>query len=643
VTTHLRERHLLLVLDNFEQVLAAAEHVRSLVAACPRLTVLTTSRAPLRLSGEREFPIPPLDCAEGEPAGAAEAIAATEASALFVERAAAIQPGFRLDAQNVAAVHEICRRLDGLPLAIELAAARVKVLPPQALLNRLANRLDLLRSGVRDQPSRHQTLRQAIAWSYDLLEAREQTLLRRLSVFAGGQTLEAAEAVAGSAIEGDVLEGIASLIDKNLLRPDAQPDGEPRFAMLETIREFGRERLAEAGEEAEVRRAHRRFYLGIVERASPDLNGPQQVAWLDHLAREHENLRLALEWSEAAGDWDAAERLVAGLWRFWLVRGHLTEARTRLQRLLSLTPVHSARRAPLLSAAGTLAHNQGDYVAARSFYEDSLARSRAMGDEVAAAGTLTDLGWLAWRQGDYPSARALSEEALALHRRRGGHVGTANALNNLGWVAHHEGDYARAAAIHRDVLELREESGDTRGTGFALANLGWAIHRQGDPAEGARLLDRACQLLRDVGERQLFAFATTIRALIRREQGDPSAALTELDESMRIFRDIGDRWGVGWTLNTSAMAWHDLGESARGEAVATEALALTREIGDRWGIAQAHAACARIIDALGRPDEAAAAWRAALAIWAELGDQAGIATCTGALGERLGTGPTSGT
>jgi predicted ATPase len=642
VTAHLRERHFLLVLDNFEQVVAAAEQVRSLVAACPRLTVLTTSRAPLRLSGEREFPIPPLDCGDDERSGAPDAVAATEASALFVERAAAIQPGFHLDAQNAAAVHEICRRLDGLPLAIELAAARVKVLPPQALLGRLANRLDLLRSGARDQPSRHQTLRQAIAWSYDLLDAHEQMMLRRLAVFAGGQTLEAAEAVAGSAIEDGVLEALASLVDKNLLRPDAQPDGEPRFAMLETIREFGRERLAAAGEETEVRRTHRDFYLRIVERASPDLTGPQQVAWLDQLAREHENLRLALEWSEATGDWDAAERLVAGLWRFWLVRGYLTEARARLQQLLSVTPVQSARRALLLTAAGTLAHNQGDYVAARSFYEDSLARSRASGDEAAAAGTLTDLGWLAWRQGDYPSARALSEEALALHRRRADRAGTANALNNLGWVAHHEGDFAGAAAIHREVLMLREGSGDTRGTGFALANLGWALHRQGEPAEAARLLDRACRLLRDVGERQLLAFATTIRALIRREQGDPRAALTELDESMRIFRQIGDRWGVGWTLNTSALAWHDLGESERGEAAAAEAVALTREIGDRWGTAQALAARARMAADRGHRDESAAAWRDALGIWAELGDKAGIATCTRALDDLLGTAPTPG-
>jgi non-specific serine/threonine protein kinase len=641
ITAYLRDRHLLLVLDNFEHVLGAAEHVRHLVASCPRLSVLATSRAPLRLSGEREFPIPPLECADpgADPAGG---VATTEASALFVERAAAVQPGFHLDAQNAAAVHDICRRLDGLPLAIELAAARVKVLPPQALLNRLQNRLDLLKSGARDQPSRHQTLRQAIAWSYDLLDAPEQALLRRLAVFAGGQTLEAAEAVAAPPPGSSVLEGLASLIDKNLLRQEAQPDGEPRFAMLETIREFGLERLAEAGEEAAVRRAHRDHYLGVVERASADHGGPQQGAWLDRLGREHDNLRLALDWSHAAGDWDAAERLVVGIWRFWLVRGHLTEARARLQQLLSRSPARSPRRALLLTAAGTLAHNQGDYAAARSFYEESLALSRAEGNELTAAGTLNDLGWLAWRQGDYPAARVLSDEALALHRRLGDRRGAANALNNLGWVTHHEGDYRAAAALHREVLALREQSGDTRGVGFSLASLGWALHQQGESAEAAPILDRAYRLLRDVGERQLFAFATTIRALVRRDTGDPRTALAELDESLRIFRQIGDRWGIAWAQNTSALAWHDLGDAARAEAAAAEALALTREIGDRWGTAQAHVARARIAAGGGRLAESAQGWREALAIWTDLGDRAGVAACATALGALPGLAPPPG-
>jgi non-specific serine/threonine protein kinase len=639
VTAHLREQHLLLVLDNFEQVLPAADHVRALVAACPRLTVLTTSRAPLRLSGERELPVPPLDCSGLHPTGPTDHVAGTEAAALFVERAAAVQPGFHLNAHNAAAVNEICRRLDGLPLAIELAAARVKVLPPQALLSRLEKRLDLLRSGVRDQPSRHQTLRQAIAWSYDLLDPHEQTLLRRLAVFVGGPTLAAADAVAGPAVEGGALEGLASLVDKNLLRQDSQPDGEPRFAMLETIREFGLERLGEAGEEAAVRRAHRDFYLSVAERAARDLTGPQQVGWLDQLGHEHENLRLALDWSQSAGDWDAAERLVAGIWRFWLVRGHLTEARARLQQVLS-RPGASPRRALLLTAAGTLAHTQGDYAGARSLSEESLALARARGDEAASAGTLNDLGWLAWRQGDYPSARALSEEALALHRRLGDRRGTANALNNLGWVAHHQGDYAGAERIHREVLPLREQSGDTRGTGFTLASLGWALERQGKVAEAAGLVDRASRLLGEVGARQLLAFAMTIRALIRRVEGNPRAALAELDESMRIFRQIGDRWGIAWTLNTSALAWHDLDESERAAAAAAEALALTREIGDPWGTAHALAARGRIAAGAGHPAVAAQAWRDALTIWGELGDRAGAAACARALGDAPGPAST---
>jgi predicted ATPase len=638
IATHLREKHLLLVLDNFEQIVQAADQVRALVAACPRLTLLVTSRAPLRLSGEREFPIPPLACPEPDALGSVEAAVAAEATALFVERAAAIQPDFHLNPQNTAAVAEICRRLDGLPLAIELAAARVKVLPPQALLTRLGKRLDLLKGGPRDLPSRHQTLRQAIAWSYDLLDPDGQTLLRRLSVFTGGQTLEAAEAVAGSDIAGGVLEGLASLVDKNLLRQETQSDGEPRFTMLETIRDFGLECLVAAGEEAGVRGAHRDFYLGLVERASADLTGPQQVAWLDQLAREHENLRLAIEWSLAAGDWEPAERLAAGLWRFWLVRGHLSEGRDRLQYLLAVSPAPSPRRPRLLTAAGTLAHNQGDYAAARSFYEESLALSRARGDEATVAGTLNDLGWVAWRQGDYAAARALSEEALALHRRLGDRRGTAHALNNLGWVAHHQGDYAAAAAFHRESLVLREQSGDMRGIGFALTSLGWAIGRQGDVAEAARLLDRAGDLLREVGERQLLAFAEAIGALVRRDAGEPRAALAALDQSIRTFRQIGDRYGLAFVQNTAASAWHDLGEHERADAIATEALALALEIGDRWGTAQAHGTRARIAGARGRPDEAIRWWREALAIWAGLGDRASVAACLDGLADLIGAG-----
>ncbi|CAN5732992.1 hypothetical protein BH24ACI4_BH24ACI4_29270 [soil metagenome] len=326
ITAYLRDRHLLLVLDNFEQVLQAAEEVRRLVSACAQLTVLVTSRAALRLSGEREFPIPPL----GLPDAAAHEsvdVLASEAVALFVQRAMAADPGFNPLAQNATAVAEICRRLDGLPLAIELAAARVKVLPPRAMLARLERRLHLLKGGARDLPSRHQTLRQAIGWSYELLEPDEQMLLRRLSVFVGGHTLEAAEVTAGSTISsgadvGDtgatdlvgqlthalgvvpdrVLEGLASLVDKNLLRQETQSDGEPRFAMLETIREFALERLAAAGEEIEARRAQRDYYVELIDGASAHPAGPQQIDWLDQLAREHDNLLLAFEWSLGAGE-----------------------------------------------------------------------------------------------------------------------------------------------------------------------------------------------------------------------------------------------------------------------------------------------------------------------------------------------------
>lgn len=659
ITAYLRDRHLLLVLDNFEQVLQAAEEVRRLVSACAQLTVLVTSRAALRLSGEREFPIPPL----GLPDAAAHEsvdVLASEAVALFVQRAVAADLGFGLSAQNATAVAEICRRLDGLPLAIELAAARVKVLPPRAMLARLERRLHLLKGGARDLPSRHQTLRQAIGWSYELLEPDEQMLLRRLSVFVGGHTLEAAEVTAGSTLSsgadvGDtgatdlvgqltqalgvvpdrVLEGLASLVDKNLLRQETQSDGEPRFAMLETIREFALERLAAAGEEIEARRAQRDYYVELIDGASAHPAEPQQIDWLDQLAREHDNLLLAFEWSLGAGEPEPAERLAVGLWRFWLVRGHLTAGRDRLSRLLRLTPAHSLRRPRLLTAAGTLAHNQGDHAAARAYYQESLALSRVLGDEAAVAGTLNDLGWLAWRQGEYQTARALSEEALGLHRQLGDRQGTAHALNNLGWIAQHQGDYDLAASFHRDCLLLREQAGDTRGMGFSLTGLGRATLGQGALADAVSLLDRACDLLRQVGERQLLSFAVTIRALTRREEGDLRTALGELDASLRTFREIGDRYGAAFALNTAAIVWHDLGGYDRADAAAQEALALTLEIDDRWGNALAHATRARIARARQRHVESVDWWRTALTLWAELGDVANVAVCFEALADPI--------
>jgi predicted ATPase/class 3 adenylate cyclase len=334
----LQDKAVLLVLDNFEQVIAAVPVVTALHAACPRLKSLVTSREVLRLQGEHEFPVPPLAVPDLRHLPASERLSQYAAAALFIQQASAVKPDFMVTNDNAPAVAEICVRLEGLPLAIELAAARSKLLSPQALLARLGSRLELLRGGARDLPARHQTLRGAIAWSYDLLSPDEQALFRRMAVFVGGCTLEAAEAVCRAAgpPELDVLEGMTSLVDKSLLRQEEEANREPRFQMLETIREYGLECLTTSGELESARRAHATDYLALAEEAEPELTGPQQGVWLHRLETEHDNLRAALQWSQARQDAETGLRLGGALWRFWLVRGYLREGRERLGRLLAL-------------------------------------------------------------------------------------------------------------------------------------------------------------------------------------------------------------------------------------------------------------------------------------------------------------------
>src|SRR5262245_1471679 len=447
----LQDKQMLLVLDNFEQVVAAAPLVAELLAACPRLKCLVTSRVVLRLSGEHEFPVPPLELPDPRHLPAVETLSQYAAVALFIQRALAVKPDFQVDNANAPAVAEICVRLDGLPLAIELAAARLKLLPPQAILARLGRRLELLRGGARDVPDRHQTLRQAIAWSYDLLEAGEQALFRRLAVFARGCTLEAAGAVchaghdhaAGPGPSLEMLDGVASLVDKSLLRQQEQASGEPRFRMLETIREYGLECLTASGEEPGVRRAHADYYLALVEAAEPALTGPEQATWLERLGAEHDNLRTALQWAEESGEAEIGLRLAGALCQFWLMHSHLREGQERLARLLGLAEAapRTAARAKARTRAGHLADNLSDYEAAHTFFEESLAIRRVLGEKGGIAAALNDLGWVAWHRNDYPASRALSEESLAIWRELGDKAGIATSLHNLGWVAYYQGNY----------------------------------------------------------------------------------------------------------------------------------------------------------------------------------------------------------
>ncbi len=503
---HVRERSLLLVLDNFEQVVAASPLLATLLAVAPRLKVLVTSRALLRLSGEHEFPVPPL--------------AEAPSIALFEQRARAVRRGFVLDG-NRQVVAELCARLDRLPLAIELAAARCKLLSPQAMLERLTSRLDVLGAGPRDAPVRHQTLRTTIEWSHDLLDEAERRLFARTAVFAGGFTLAAVENVCGKG--EDVLDGLASLIDKSLLRRDAGEDD--RFDMFETIRAYARERLAANGEEKALQQRHAAFYLALAEEAEPELESLGQAAWLNRLELEHGNLRSALAFLLETGQGEAALRLGAALRRFWEVHGHLAEGRRFLEAALE-----QSEEAPLLArvkalnGAGMLVGEQGDFVSARRFFEQSLELARRLGDEARIGAALANLGNLALFQQDFGEARALYEEAAELWRRVGQTRRLAVSLENLGCVALGENDVEGAVALLEEARGLAREAGALRVLGAASRTLARALLLRPELERAAAVLDEALSLAQELGDRHALAECLEAAAALAAAQKDLSAA-----------------------------------------------------------------------------------------------------------------------
>lgn len=515
------DKHFLLVLDNFEQVLDAAGVVADLLHACRHLKVLVTSRAPLRVSGERVVSVPPLSLPRIGEHPSTASIGEFDAVQLFVERARAIRPEFALTEENSDAVVEICRRLDGLPLAIELAAARVGLLPPPTLLARLERRLPLLTSGPRDAPARQQTLRNAIAWSIDLLTADEQRMFRRLSVFINGCTLEAAEWLmqdslgAPGALEGasagmSVLEGVSSLLDQSLLRRETRADEQPRFTMLETVREFALDRLEEAGEVDVMRRAHAAWYLALVEELRPSLWSPDQVSplqapWLDRVEAEYGNLRAALTWltEKAQPEPEAAEaalRLAGALWPFWRIRAHLSEGRAWLDRVRAGAG-SVAVPAQVLLGAGSLAWAQGDYVEAKPLLDAALDGFRRVRDVEGAGRSLLALGRLAWDEGDPNQAEAAYAEALALFQRPENHTGAALARHGLALVAYRRGEYERTAALFMEALAEWSSVGHLWGlAGCVPGHLGDLDRRLGNARAAAAKYRDSLALHRSQGD-----------------------------------------------------------------------------------------------------------------------------------------------
>ena len=602
----LRDRHLLLALDNFEQIMTAAPLVADLLTRCPRLTVLATSRERLGLRGEQELPLPPLALPDGggrqELGGVARAvdplgpvdldeIGRAEAVRLFVERAQSVKPGFDLSSENAAAIVEVCRRLDGLPLAIELAAARTKLLSPQALLERLDRfdrRLDVLSRGARDLPARQQTMRDAVAWSYDLLNPDEQRFFTRLAVFVGGATIEACSAVAGNLPSDDSgldpFDLLESLTDKSLVRID-ETGGEPRATMFETIRDFGLERLAESNQHHAVYERHAEVFLRLAEDAEPLLAEGDQARWLDRLEQDQANLRAALGWLRDDGRIEQALRLAGALWRFWWLRGDTSEGRAHLEGLLRHgDAVAPAIRAKALNAAGVLAESQGDRERAEQLHEEGLRLARRLGDRECIAWSLNNLGVVAINQGNFARARSLLAEHQRVAEAAGDTSGVATALMDLGQIAHYEGDHEQARSLFTRSLELFRELGNESSMARALNNLGGVALNVGEFARAHDLLQESLALHRHVGYRQ--GIASTLNNL-----AGAANRLEKFETAMGYFREShalalaeGQRLYAAIAMENLAALTHHSGDTRLAEHRYREALRLYREVGDDEGI-----------------------------------------------------------
>lgn len=622
----LHSKHLLLVLDNCEHLIAAcATLAHSLLRACPRLRILVTSREVVGMAGETVWRVPCLTLPDRQQATPIASLAQYEAVRLFIDRAIAVFPAFMVTNQNAPWVAQVCHRLDGIPLAIELAAARVKVLTVEQIAARLDDRFWLLTGGSRTALPRQQTLQATIDWSYELLSEPERTLWQRLSVLAGGWTLEAAEAIgAGGGVGAEaILDLLASLVDKSLVVVEEQA-GEARYRLLETIRQYGGEKLRRSGEAAVVRQRHQDWYRQLAERAEPELVGVEQGVWLERLEREHDNLWAALEWSTTEeSEVETRLRLAGALWRFWLVRGHLSAGRRWLEAALSGSRDASASlRAKALHGAGYLAYTQGDFAAAHARLEASLVLYREVRDQSGVIMALNTLAYMAYLQEDHAAARVLCDESLVLGREVGNKRGIATSLNTLGYVAARQGDYALAQAQCAESLTILREVGDKRGIATSLNILGLVAYARGDDMSARTLHEEVLAVGREVGDKRVIAVACHILGRVAARQGDYAAARTLCEESLAIRREMADKPGIAASLNTLGHIAACQGNYALAHALCQESLVIRQELaalGDRRGIAACLETLATVVCGQGQPQRAARLYGVAEALREAIG------------------------
>jgi predicted ATPase/transcriptional regulator with XRE-family HTH domain len=585
LTAYLKNRHILLVLDNFEHVLRAAPLISDLLVAARHLKVLVTSRAVLRLYGEHEFEVPPLALPDLKRLPPPAELAQAPAVALFIERARAVQPDFNLNAHTAPAVAELCTHLDGLPLAIELAAARIKLLSPQAMATRLSNRLALLTDGAQNLPQRQQTMRDTLDWSYELLSPEEKGVFTRLGVFMGGCTLEAVESVAGvpltcgsgKQVQINPLDQVASLLDKSMLVREVV-GAEHRFKMLETIHEYASERLDDSEDAGLLRQRHTAYYLRLAETAQPELTGADSQIWLERLEREHDNLRAALRWAlQRETQTETALRLATILARFWKKRGYLGEGRRWLEAALAHSKTQPAvARAWAFRESASLALGQGDFVQARAYLESGQALWGDLGDEPFVAWMM---GLILDAQGKYDEAQVFLETNLAFHRKAGNRENVAHALHLLGQSAMKRGQYDQACVWLEESIAIRKRLHAHEDIGMSTLTLGHIMRLRGD-------YPKACQ---------------------------------QYQESLALFQGLGEKWGVAHCLLNMGKIACVQGEYAQAHRSYLEALITFQELGDRHGLAYAFEAQGSLAGLQKQPERAARLWGAATALREALG------------------------
>ncbi|MFN8443724.1 MAG: tetratricopeptide repeat protein [Caldilineaceae bacterium] len=623
VQKHLQDKRLLIVLDNFEQIVNAGTMLSSLLQATPGLKLLVTSRTVLRLRQEHHFAVPPLalpdalaQTTQNPSASDLSQLMQSAAIRLFSDRAQAAQADFAVTSENIAAISAICQQLDGLPLAIELAAARIRLLPPSAMLARLGNQLKFLTGGAQDLPKRQQTMRTTLAWSYDLLTEVEKVLFRRIALFVGGCTLEAVETIcnADGRLAEDTLEYLAALIDKSLLQQQINPSGAARFVSLRVIREYALEELRQHGEVEAIQQHYAAYFLQLAETAEIELNGNKQKEWLEQLSLEHDNLRAVLEWSITDGDAEMGLRLAAALWRFWQISGYYHEAYRWLAALLGRTNKRTTVRAKALHAAGHCIGIEGNYEMAQRYLEESLAIGRELNDPFCIALALHGLGNRALDQGDYETACVRFEESLHIRRATGDRAGMAASLNNLGIAAYEQGNYTASRQLHEESLALKRELGDQQGIASSLNNLGNLATNRGDFKTAHQLHEESLLLKRALGDQQGIATSLNNLGVVARNERDYHTAQLRLDESRTLHRAIGNKRGEALALYNLGDTARQAGDNSLSLRYYKESLRIRKDVGDKQGIAECFAGLADVLQVYQQSEQSVQLLAAASAI-----------------------------